>query len=175
MESWQAVGDPKGLVEEFSPELKEAAKAFLYWALVVYLPPGWGVRITDGLRTAEYQFGLFKRGRKQDAATGEWVIVDRRQVVTFRDGYEKRSNHQDQDGDGLADAFDFVLTWKGKAVWYPRYEQIQARDPDAMVVVQLYDGLVGKVRDLGLVTGADWEGFFDIYHVERTRRSMLNA
>jgi hypothetical protein len=163
--STQPNGDPHGHLTRLSPELASKGAEFLNRADIV-LPVPWGVRITHGLRTAEQQFELFKKGRIRNAFKQAWVIVNRLRVVTYCDGYKKKSNHQDQDGDGLGDAFDFVLTFHGQAVWYPRPDD---EDPGAQTVRELYSLLWDIVRDLGLVTGADWVRFFDGYHVERKR------
>lgn len=48
--------------------------------------------IVYGLRTADQQFELFKKGRKQ--VNGQWIIEDKNKVVTYKDGYELKSNHQ---------------------------------------------------------------------------------
>ena len=45
-----------------------------------------------GHRSPEFQFGLFKKGRKE-VSPGVWEIVDRSKVVTNADGYQKQSDH----------------------------------------------------------------------------------
>ena len=47
--------------------------------------------VIDGHRTPEEQFELFKRGRRLES--GVWVIQNRLQVVTFKDGYKRLSGH----------------------------------------------------------------------------------
>ena len=48
--------------------------------------------VVYGLRTAEQQFELFKKGRRR--IDDWWEIVDKSKVVTYKDGYAKLSNHQ---------------------------------------------------------------------------------
>ena len=49
--------------------------------------------IVYGLRTAEEQFELYKKGRR-DVGNNQWLITDKSKVVTYKDGYTKKSNHQ---------------------------------------------------------------------------------
>lgn len=65
--------------------------------------------IARGKATAEEQFELFKKGRKY--IDGEWVIIDSGDVVTFRDGYKKKSNHQS------GNAVDVYAYVNGRASW----------------------------------------------------------
>ena len=44
-----------------------------------------------GHRDNAVQFELFKKGRVQK--NGIWVIKDQRKIVTYKDGYEKLSDH----------------------------------------------------------------------------------
>lgn len=163
---WLQACDPKNKLATLDLALRERAVKWLKRMLKI-LPSGWGVRITHGLRTAEEQNLLFQKGRKKDLETGKWVIVDRGLVVTYRDGYNKKSNHQDRGDDGLAEAFDFVLLYHGRAIWYPRGDD---ETWDAQETRQLYQIAVEEIRKQGLVTGADWKGFFDLYHAELPRR-----
>ena len=48
--------------------------------------------VTHGHRTPEEQFELFKKGRSLNM-DGKWIITDRKKVVTYVDGYEKKSKH----------------------------------------------------------------------------------
>lgn len=48
--------------------------------------------IVSGLRTAEDQFELFKKGRAYKR--GRWVVVDVDKIVTYKDGYYNKSYHQ---------------------------------------------------------------------------------
>ncbi len=48
--------------------------------------------IVFGLRTAEEQFELYKKGRT--LVGDKWVVTRDRDVVTYKDGYESKSRHQ---------------------------------------------------------------------------------
>lgn len=47
--------------------------------------------ILYGHRTAEYQFELYKKGR--ELINGELVIINKKKVVTYKNGYAKKSKH----------------------------------------------------------------------------------
>lgn len=65
--------------------------------------------ITQGIRSAETQFELYKKGR--NFKSGEWVKTGK--TVTNCDGYDKISDHQKVDENGLALAFDFCAYVNG--------------------------------------------------------------
>lgn len=54
-----------------------------------YSPIDFG--ISQGYRSPETQFELFKKGRKFE--NGEWIIDNPREIVTYLDGYNKKSKH----------------------------------------------------------------------------------
>lgn len=47
--------------------------------------------ILCGYRPPEKQFEYFKRGREE--VDGGWKIIDRGKVITYKDGYKKKSRH----------------------------------------------------------------------------------
>jgi len=47
--------------------------------------------IIFGHRTPAEQFELFKKGREYQH--GQWAVVDKRKIVTYLDGYDKKSKH----------------------------------------------------------------------------------
>lgn len=65
--------------------------------------------IARGKSTAKEQFELFKKGRRQ--VDGVWIIDNPHEVVTFKDGYNKESNHQ------LGNAVDVYAWVHGRASW----------------------------------------------------------
>lgn len=65
--------------------------------------------IIYGYRAPELQFDLFKRGRRLES--GVWVIENRLEVVTFKDGYEKLSNHNYQPSRAI-DAIPYPQDWE---------------------------------------------------------------
>lgn len=60
-----------------------------------------------GRREAEQQFDLFKKGRFKTASE-KWVVTNGGKVVTYKDGYIKKSRHQVHPGEVLSDAVDVV-------------------------------------------------------------------
>lgn len=76
--------------------------------------PDWGV--SAGKRTTDEQFNLFRKGRNMVVNThgrNVYEIVNQNEVVTYCDGYTKRSPHQD----GLA--IDIYAYVDGKANYEP--------------------------------------------------------
>jgi peptidoglycan L-alanyl-D-glutamate endopeptidase CwlK len=74
--------------------------------------------VTCGTRTTEEQFELYKKGRRLIA--GRWVIVNKKKVVTYLDGFNERSAHQD------GKAFDIVAYVDGQYTYEPQYLYIIA-------------------------------------------------
>jgi len=65
--------------------------------------------VVFGLRTAEEQYELYKKGRK--FIGDEWLIEDEDRIVTYRDGFIKKSNHQS----GMAiDVIPYPGGWHAK-------------------------------------------------------------
>jgi hypothetical protein len=78
--------------------------------------PAWlDFAVISGTRSAEEQHALFQKGRDSDGN-----IIDRDQVVTFKDGYQRRSRHQD----GVA--VDIVAYKDGGITWDKREIEIRA-------------------------------------------------
>lgn len=65
--------------------------------------------VVYGRRLAEEQFELFKKGRRKNNK-GDWIIweADSSKVVTFKDGFKKKSRHQPKADERLSDAVDVV-------------------------------------------------------------------
>ena len=64
--------------------------------------------ISQGHRSPELQMRYFKKGRQ--LVNGKWEIVDKSKVVTYLDGYEKKSKHNYFP----SKAFDFFVWVPGK-------------------------------------------------------------
>ena len=118
-------------------------------------------------RSQEKQFELYQTGRQLVGET--WVIKDREHVVTFKDGYKKKSKHNHSP----ALAVDFCA-YIGKASWDPVH--LAAIGGHLMGVAnRLYRE--GKIKNK-MRWGADWnnngvlvnkdnlEGFVDLPHIE---------
>lgn len=62
-----------------------------------------------GHRTPEEQFELFKKGR--EFVDGEWEIANKKEVVTYCDGYIVKSNHN-YDPSRAVDIVPYPINWK---------------------------------------------------------------
>jgi peptidoglycan L-alanyl-D-glutamate endopeptidase CwlK len=97
--------------------------------------PGYRWKIVEGFRTAAYQNELYQKGRTKPG-----------QVVTMRDGYKRRSNHQS------SLAVDLV-PFKGTS-------------PTWNVALEHWGYLGHCARAEGLTWGGDWEKLRDMPHLE---------
>ena len=66
--------------------------------------------IVSAQRLPEEQFELFKKGREEQ--NGKWVIVDKKKVVTYKDGYEKTSKHNETPLSDAVDAVPYPIDWE---------------------------------------------------------------
>ncbi len=66
--------------------------------------------ILFGSRSPELQFTLFKKGRQLNPV-GEWVIIDKSKVVTYKDGFNKKSKHNHNPSKAV-DAVSYPIDWK---------------------------------------------------------------
>lgn len=127
--------------------------------------------IVYGRRTAEEQFELYKRGRAQ--VGDSWFIHDKKNIVTYKDGYIKKSKHQPPEGEVLSMAVDAVPYH----ATYPhiRWSAVKSIAFFAGKVM----GIAAMLKDYGhiehsLIWGADWdddqdveeETFFDGAHFQ---------
>mgnify|MGYP003651971829 CR=1 FL=1 len=71
--------------------------------------------VSHGYRKPEEQFELYKKGRKE--VSGGWKIEDKSKVVTYLDGFEKKSKHNHEP----SRAFDIYAFVNGKANWNKDY------------------------------------------------------
>ena len=76
-------------------------------------PIDFGIPWMGGIRSAEEQLGLFKKGRKK--VGGVWVVRDENEIVTYSDGYINKSHHQ------TGKAFDVVPYVGGQYTWDAYY------------------------------------------------------
>jgi len=97
--------------------------------------------ITDGLRTDLDQHDLWLKGRDPEHPGP---------IVTEKDGYIKRSNHQAKP-DGYGHAIDCCFLVNGVASW------------DERLPWDVYGFIAVK---LGLIWGGNWKTFVDKPHVE---------
>jgi len=114
--------------------------------------------IVYGHRSPEEQFELFKRGRRKDSVSGRWVIDNKLEVVTYRDGYDRKSMHNYD----VSKAVDVMP--------YP----IDPRDTDRMYYFAGFVMGIAKRMGIELTAGADWDRdtevddqtFHDLPHFE---------
>ena len=103
-------------------------------------------------RSPALQFELFKKGRAQIG--GRWVVVDKSQVVTDKDGTDL-SHHNIYP----AAAADIYIVQGGRILW---------PDSSNQAVCSLYTELGHMWEQRGLISGATWKytGFHDWDHVQ---------
>lgn len=64
--------------------------------------------IISGYRAPEEQFSLFKKGRIREKS--RWVVQDRLKVVTYKDGYNKKSKHNESPSMAV-DVMPYPIDW----------------------------------------------------------------
>ena len=80
-------------------------------------PIDFGIPRHGGLRTAQDQHELWQKGRILKNSTlnpslrSSWEVVNKSQVITYTDGYERKSYHQS------GNAFDVYAFINNKASW----------------------------------------------------------
>lgn len=111
--------------------------------------------LTDGVRTASEQAALFRKGRDKSGN-----IVNEAAVVTMRDGYKIKSNHQAKD-DGYGYAVDL----------YPYAQGIDYNDrANRLKTIADHIKKVAIAQGIRVVWGGDWtvkrDGIVDRPHFE---------
>lgn len=71
--------------------------------------------IVYGTRTPAEQFELFKKGRSNIG--GIWVVTNKKDVVTYKDGTKEKSNHNYSPSRAL-DAIPYPIDWKDEKRMY---------------------------------------------------------
>ena len=110
-----------------------------------------------GYRTAEQQAELYKRGRA--LVDGKWIIVDKKKIVTYKDGYKNKSRHQ------LRLAVDIVP-------YHDEYPHIRWDDIEAFEFLGGYIlGVADQLREQGEIDsvvewGGHWSMFKDFPHFQ---------
>lgn len=112
-------------------------------------------RITQGLRTAEYQNKLYQQGRTTPGPK-----------ITNCDGYRTKSNHQAK-SDGLGHAVDIFVCGKydenGK---YIKYTSEEGYETKKLVAVANHIKIVAKKMGISVEWGGDWSKFKDYPHFQ---------
>lgn len=99
-----------------------------------------------GHRTPEEQFELYKKGRKQ-TSSGDWVIGNKSKVVTYKDGFNKLSKHNEYPSDAV-DVVPYPVNWS----------DTRRMDYFAGFVI----GIAKLLKDRGIIDseivwGGDWD------------------
>ena len=110
---------------------------------------GYDCTILCGHRDVNEQFELFKKGRKE--VNGVWVVKDRSQVVTWKDGIKNLSKHNYYPSEAV-DAAPFPIDW----------EDIQRFKGFEEYVRGVADSLDIKIR-----CGAEWGDYPHFETVEK--------
>ena len=71
--------------------------------------------VVFGHRSTEVQFELYKKGRK--LINDRWVVKQANEVVTFKDGTEKRSRHNFEPSKAV-DIIPYPSGWSNKKEFY---------------------------------------------------------
>lgn len=109
--------------------------------------------ITHGHRTPEEQNELFKKGRSD---TGE--IIDKSKVVTYLDGYIKKSKHNLYP----AEAVDIVVYFEGRVTWEHEFYEIVAGH-----ILKIAEELFEQNKIMNRITyGGNWNKFKDYPHFQ---------
>lgn len=113
-------------------------------------------KITEGHRSPQRQFELYKRGRAFEI--DKWVVVDRSKIVTNIDGIRKMSNHNYNP----ARAFDIQVLVNGQGTWVEKYYHPVAEHILKIAEQLLADGKIShQVR-----WGGSWKSLVDLPHFE---------
>jgi len=76
-----------------------------------------------GHRSEESQFALFTRGRK--LVNGVWQIENKKEVVTYKDGKEKKSKHNEFPSMAV-DLAPYPIDWKNEQRFFVLANRLQA-------------------------------------------------
>ena len=102
--------------------------------------PAYSARVDYTWRSAEFQLGLFAKGRHK-TGDGSWVIVDKSQVVT----YVRKGHHNVY----VSQAFDFIIFKGKKPLWACGATYAEA--------IPLYTAMGKLLASQGVVSGAIWK------------------
>ncbi|WP_064590508.1 M15 family metallopeptidase [Streptobacillus moniliformis] len=103
--------------------------------------------ITQGVRSAKYQNELYQKGRTRPG-----------KIVTFCDGYIKKSNHQAKN-DGYGYALDI-------AIYNPKIKSKLDYDEVKLKEVAAHIKQIAERLNIKISWGGDWKSFKDYPHFE---------
>lgn len=109
--------------------------------------------ITHGHRTSDEQKKLYNKGRDK-----EGNIIDKKKIVTYVDGYIKKSKHNASP----SEAFDIVCYVNGQVVWTHEVYKIVASH-----ILEVAEDLFEKgFIENRIVWGGNFRGFVDAPHFQ---------
>ena len=111
-------------------------------------------RIVQGVRTAEYQNGLYQQGRTKPG-----------KVVTNCDGFKNKSNHQAK-ADGYGHAIDIFICGVVENGQYRKFTTQEGYDNKKMTLVATHVKNVAQKLGVPVKWGGDWDKFKDYPHFE---------
>ena len=79
--------------------------------------------VISGKRTAEHQNELWSKGRKLKQGGDprnrkDWKVVSSKEIVTTKDGYEKKSRHQGEPKSRAVDIVPYPSLWEDENEFY---------------------------------------------------------
>ncbi len=104
--------------------------------------------VISGHRTPSEQFALFEKGRQ--FIDGNWIVVDRKKVVTNRDGTHNKSKHNELPSMAI-DIAPYPIDWQ-----------------DLTRFIELSKVVKEEAEKLGIriTWGGDWKTFKDYPHYQ---------
>ena len=143
--AWTLSNSSKAHKESLHPDLQKIIEK----ALLVS-PFDFG--ISSGYREPKKQFELFKVGREYRG--GQWVIVDRSKILTYLDGYVKKSKHNELP----SHAFDFFI-------WIPDHKELMYDSYYMSALAGVFKE-IAKEEKIEITWGGDWKKFRDLPHIQ---------
>jgi len=112
------------------------------------------VKIIFGHRSPALQKSLFKKGRVKKG--GKWVISQKSKVVTYKDGYIKKSRHNEKVSTAI-DVAPYPINWKDINEFYFMAGQIM-NAAERLLFLRRIENV--------LVWGGRWKSFKDYPHFQ---------
>jgi hypothetical protein len=103
--------------------------------------PGYTLKLDYTYRSPTLQFTLFQKGRQLE--NGQWIVMDKTQIVTDLDGTLHKSAHNLFPSQAL----DVLIIYKDQILWAE----------DNTPQIELYQRLGQLFIDQGLISGALWK------------------
>ena len=111
-------------------------------------------KITQGVRTAEYQHSLYQQGRTTPG-----------KIITNCDGFKNKSNHQAK-ADGYGHAIDIFICGVVENGTYRKFSTEEGYDNKKIFAVAKHIKEIGQKLGIPVKWGGDWNKFKDYPHFE---------